>query len=65
MPTFNKGTAKLAADQASVINTLKGCSVQRFLFNEEPVLCVTEQITILFTVILSSVAHPMEHSFNE
>jgi hypothetical protein len=64
IPTFNKGTAKLAADQASVINTLKGCSVQRFLFNEEPVLCLTEQITILSTVI-ASVVHPMEHSFNE
>jgi hypothetical protein len=64
IPSFNEGTAKLAADQASVINTLKGCSVQRFLFNEEPVLCVTEQITILSTVI-ASVVHPMEHSFNE
>ena len=64
IPTFNKGTAKLAADQASVINALKGCSVQRFLFNEEPVLCLTEQITILSTVI-ASVVHPMEHSFNE
>jgi hypothetical protein len=64
VPTFNKGTSKLAADQARVINTLQGCSVQRFLFNEEPVLCITEQITILSTVI-ASVVHPMEHSFNE
>ena len=64
IPTFNKGTAKLAADQARVINTLKGCSVQRFLFNGEPILCTTEQITILSTAI-ATVVHPMEHSFNE
>jgi hypothetical protein len=64
IPTFNKGTAKLAAEQARVINTLKGCSVQRFLFNGEPVLCTTEQITIL-SPVSSTVVHPMEHSFNE
>lgn len=47
IPAFNKGTAKLAAEQKRVINTLEGCIVQRFLFNDERILCKTEQITIL------------------
>jgi hypothetical protein len=64
IPTFNKGNAKLAAGQVRLINTLKGCRVQRFLFNEEPVLCLTEQITILSTMI-AVIVHPMIHSFNE
>ena len=64
IPTLNKGTAKLAAGHARLINTLEGCSVQRFLFNGEAVLCITEQITILSTMI-STVVHPMIHSFNE
>jgi hypothetical protein len=61
IPTFNKGTALLAAGQARLINTLKGCRVHSFLFNEGPVLCLTEQISTM----LAGTVHPMIHSFNE
>jgi hypothetical protein len=65
VPTSNKGTAKLDASQKrAIINTLKGCSVQRFLFNDKLILCKTEQITILSSMS-SVVIHPMIHSFNE
>jgi hypothetical protein len=64
IPAFNKGTSQLAAEHKRAINTLEGCSVQRFLFNDELIFCKTEQITILSSMV-STVMHPMIHSFNE